>query len=139
MPGDLLHRALAAESRARELGAVQIFVETRVLPADVAERILAELQYQTAETVFVQEMAVAFLVQLETGGSILRRSHPSLDFLTQRTLEILIILLRVFVDVDLPCLAAGVPASARLAVEVREECGENGQGHGGCLLSKNKE
>ena len=51
--GDLFHRALTAEPRTRELGAAWIFVETRVLPADVAERILAELQYQTAEAGFV--------------------------------------------------------------------------------------
>ena len=108
-----------------------------MLAADVAERILAELQYQTAEPGFVQEMAL--LIQPETGRAILRRSHPLPELLTQRALERLVIVLRVFVDVDLPRLAAGVPASARFAAEIREECGENGQGHGDAFFQKNKE
>ncbi|CUP73466.1 Uncharacterised protein [Bacteroides xylanisolvens] len=107
-----------------------------MLAADVAERILAELQYQTAEPGFVQEMAVALFIQPKTGRAILRRSHPLPELLTQRALERLVIVLRVFVDVDLPRLAAGVPASARLAAEIREECGENGQGHGDAFFQK---
>mgnify|MGYP000351588320 CR=1 FL=1 len=124
------------------MGAVKANNELRELRArekTEIERILAELQYQTAEPGFIQEMAVALLIQPETGRAILRRSHPLPELLTQRALERLVIVLRVFVDVDFPRLAAGVPASARLAAEIREECGENGQGHGDAFFQKNKE